>query len=342
MSFKNMYLNQANFDEVLKSCPNFVDFKKNEKKQLVQYNININGKIALLNVYFNKSGTTTITPTGKEQELGENIANYLKDNLTITNISQASFSIRNISNEDFLLLKEYLNDCQITEELINKINGEKIKFTSKYKDTMTITRYNNGNTQFQGKPLHVFLEIRNFLIDILDIKDIIDIENEVYKVNINVDDIQEELNLILSKSNSFLCATTKKMLSSALTLKKLNIELEDYSSFAFPALRAIEAYMKKTMTETGIIFEGNNFNQFDKSSGKYYLKQEYKEQVDCSKTINGIEQCYNYYNANRHTLFHTAGISSTTRILANKNDAICIIENIFKLIEETYNERVSS
>ena len=144
MSFKNMNLNQTNFDEVLKNYPSFVDFKKDEKKQLVQYNININGKIALLNVYFNKSGTTTITPTGKEQELGKKIANYLKDNLTIANISQASFSIKNITNEDFLLLKEYLNDSQITEELINKVNGEKIKFTSKYKDTMTITRY-KGN-----------------------------------------------------------------------------------------------------------------------------------------------------------------------------------------------------
>lgn len=343
MSFKNLNLNQSSFDTALSSCPNVSTFTKDVKTQLTRYNIDVEGKKALLNVHFNKNGTTTINPkVGQEQELSLNIATFLKDSLSISDIEKAEFSISGISNEDFLLLKEYLNDCNITETLINKTNGEKIRFTSRYKDTITITRYSNGNTQFQGKPLYVFSEIKNFLIDILDIKEIIDIENEVYKVDINIEDIKTELSMILVNSISYLCPTTTKMLSSALTLRKIDVEMEDYTAFASPALRAMEGYLKKTLQEKGVVFNGNTFNHFEKVGTNYNLKNTHKIQVNCDKTVNCVEKCYNYYNANRHSLSHVSNISSTTRILSNKNEAVVIINNIFKLIEETYNERISS
>jgi len=343
MPFKNLCLNQEAFNTILKNYPNLTSFNKNIKPQLTQYSIIINEKKVLLNVYFKKDGTTTINPkVGKEQELGNSIAIFLKDNLSFSNREQVNFSTKNISDDNFELLKEYLKDCKIEETLINEINGKKTRHSSKYQDSITITRYNNGNTQFQGKPLYVFSEIRNFLIDILEIKEIIDFENQVYKVDINVNDIQEELSTILPNSHSYICTTTQKMLSSALTLKKIDIELEDYTAFAFPALRGIESYLKIIFREKEVTFDGNGFNHFDKNHGQYSLKNEYKTQVNCIKTVNCIEKCYNYYNTNRHPLFHASNISTTSRLLINKNDAIQIIDTVFKLIEETHNERLSS
>lgn len=343
MSFKNLYLNQETFDAILNGYPNISSIHEDVKPQLTQYTITIYGKKVLLNVYFKKDGTTTINPNvGKEQELGKDIASFLKENLSFSNIELVDFSTKSISEEDFKFLKEYLVDCKIDEEFVNKINGEKTKYTSKYKDSITITRYNNGNTQFQGKPLYVFSEIRNFLIDILEIKEIIDFENQVYKVDINVNDIQEELSAILPNSYTYICPTTKKMLSSALTLKKIDIELEDYTAFAFPALRGIESYLKIIFKEKEVAFEGNGFNHFDKNNGQYSLKNEYKTQVNCIKTVDCIEKCYNYYNKNRHPLFHASNISTTSKVLTKKNDAIKIVDTVFKLIEETYNERLSS
>lgn len=343
MSFKNLYLNQENFDIILNKYPNITSFTKDIKSKLTQYTIIINERKVLLNVYFKEDGTTTINPSvGKEQELGKDIASFLKEKLSYSNIEQVNFSTKNIPDEVFTLLKEYLVECEIYEKLINEVNGKKTKHTSKYKDSITITRYNNGNTQFQGKPLYVFSEIRKFLIDILEIKEIIDFENEVYKVAINIDDIQEELSTILPNSYSYICTTTQKMLSSALTLKKIDIELEDYTAFAFPALRGLESYLKIIFHEKNINMEGNRFNHFDKNHGKYILKNEYKTQINCNETINCIEKCYNYLSVNRHPLFHASSISTTSRILTSKNEAISIVDTIFKLIEETYNERLSS
>jgi hypothetical protein len=68
MSFKNLNLNQQSLDTVLQNYPNLVNFTKDTKKQLTQYSIKTDTKTALLNVYFNKNGTTTISPNiGKEQ-----------------------------------------------------------------------------------------------------------------------------------------------------------------------------------------------------------------------------------------------------------------------------------
>ncbi|MDO9304703.1 MAG: type II toxin-antitoxin system RnlA family toxin [Sulfuricurvum sp.] len=345
MSLKNLNLNQSNFDNTLNQYPNVTRFTKDAKDILTQYSVYVGEKKALLNVYFNGNGTTSLNPkVGQEQELSIDIANFLKDNLLVADIAQASFSIKNISDEEFSLLKEYLHENAITEESVNNVNGIKLQFTSPYKDTMTVTRYNNGNTLFQGKPLYVFSEIKIFLIDILDFENVIDIENEVYKVSIRVDEINEELMMLLSKSSSYLCETTRKMLSSALTFKKVDIALPDYTPFAFPALRAMEGYLKKSLMDKGIsICATNGFNHFDKQDdGSYTLKSVHTLQINCANTTRGIEKCYNFFNKNRHSLFHTAGVTSTTRILTNKDQATRIVDTVFKLIEETYCERLSS
>jgi len=285
MSFKNLRLNQENFDTILNKYPNLTSFRKIITSQVTQYFILINKKEVLLNIYFKNNGETTINPkVGKEQSIGNNIAIFLKENLSYTDIEQVSFSTKNISDENFELLKEYLIDCKIHTNLINNINGIKTKHTSKYKDSITITRYHNGNTQFQGKPLYVFAEIRTFLIDILEIKEIIDFENQIYKVDININDIEEELSQILKNSYTYICSTTKKMLSSALTLKKIDVELEDYTAFAFPALRGLESYLKIIFQEKGVTFQGNSFNHFDKNNGRYSLKDQHKRDIDCIQT----------------------------------------------------------
>jgi hypothetical protein len=343
MSFKKLNLNQQDLDNKLQNYPNFVGFTTDIKKQLTQYSVNIDNKIALINFHFNKNGTTTINPNvGQEQVLSNKIASFLKESLLISDIEQASFSIKTINKDNFSLLKEYLTENEITINEASDTNGKKFKLSSKFKDSMTITRYNNGNTLFQGKPLYIFSEIKIFLMDILDIKDVIDIENEVYKISLNVEEIQNELQLILKNSYPYLCTTSKKMLTSALVFNKLDIDLEDYTPFAFPALRAMEGYLKKTFKDSAIIIENNGFKQFNKNNNYYKLKSEYCSKIGDIKIQNGLEKCYNFFNKHRNTLFHTNDIAETTRLLVNKNEATVLIESVFKLIEETYSERISS
>jgi hypothetical protein len=343
MPYKNLNLNQSTFDKTLTSYPGLSIIKKDIKEKLTQYTVKVIDKTALLNIHFNNSGTTTINfKVGKEQDLGLRIASYLKKELVATDVKQASFSIRTINDEEYQYLKEYLEDCKITSTLVNNVNGEKIKFTSPFKDTMTVTRYNNGNTLFQGKPLHVFSEIKIFLTEILDLENILNIENQVYKININSTEITEELNAILPNSNSYLCSQTKNMLSSALAMNKIDISLPDYTAFSFPALRALEGYLKLVFNEKGITLGSHGFNQFDKPGLSYVLKPSFVSTINCQITTDGIEKCYNYFYNNRHTLFHTNNVTATTRLLVKKEEATKIVETVFKLIEETHSARLPS
>lgn len=341
MPFKKLNLNVPQFDNTLKNYPKFSRMEKDEKTQVVNYTIYIDDKIVKLAVYFNKNGTTTINPNvGGEVELGTNIALFLKDTITVSDVKQACFSIKDISETDFELLKDYLSECDITATFKNATNGVKFLFKSPHNDEITVTRYSNGNTLFQGKPLYIFSEIKIFLIEILELKQLIDIENEVYKVNISVEEIKDELNQILINSNGYLTKTIKKMLSSSLALKKISVEMEDYTYIAFPSLRALEGYLKMLFSEKGIVLDSNGFDQFDKNEGTFTLKTTIKTQISCSKSSNAIEKCYNYFNKNRHTLFHTKNITDASRIITDRNEAIQIVDNIFKIIEETYNDRL--
>ncbi len=343
MPFRNLNLKQELFDEVLNSFPDITNIDKEMKGTTTQYKIFVNSKTVLLNVYFKTDGTTTIMyKTGKEQDTGLEIATFLKEELLISDLKTVAFSLKGITNENFKILLEYLKEEEeeIQIDFESKASGDKYTLESKYNDKFTITRYNNNNTLFQGKPLYIFSEIKIFLSDILDIAQIIDVENAIYKINIDLVDIKDELQTTLSQSSSYLCETTKKMLTSALVFNKLDIELEDYTAFAFPALRAMESYIKKQLKDEGINI-GDKFHQFTKISSNYVLTEEYRSQINCVKKESSIETCYNYYHANRHTLFHTPAIGAVARVL-NKNEAGTIIDKVFEIIERTYCERIQT
>ena len=154
--------------------------------------------------------TTIMYKTGKEQDTGLEIATYLKEELLISDLKTVGFSLKDITNENFGILLEYLEEQDIKIDTELKPSGYKYTLESKYNDKFTITRYNNNNTLFQGKPLYIFSEIKIFLSDILDITQIIDVENAIYKINIDPIQSRGELETTLNQSSSYLCDTTKK------------------------------------------------------------------------------------------------------------------------------------
>ncbi|MDE7310879.1 MAG: viroplasmin family protein [Eubacterium sp.] len=54
--------------------------------------------------------------------------------------------------------------------------------------------------------------------------------------------------------------TILKLLSPSVSLRKVNIDLEDYSCYTFPVLRALEGYIKYLFGLKGIVI-GNTFSQ---------------------------------------------------------------------------------
>ena len=340
--FKNLNLDRTKIDQTIEQFPEAkIENKKVTKTRTqINYIINVNGKQVLLSVYFNRNGTTSINPSvGKNPDISKQIAFFLKKKLTISEQKNVSFCSDEIDHNDFNCLIEYLREeCKINVNMKENNNNVLYRLESKYDDKMNIHRYKNGNTLFQGKPLYIFSEIRHFLSTVLDIDSILDIDRKVYKINIDVDDVVKELRCKLLNSYDYLYDITKKMLASSLTLRRLDVNLDDYSPFVFPALRAVEGYIKQLFADNGIIVSKTGFSQFEKIDCRYKLTLEYRRQIPSQSTCCAIEQCYNFYHKHRHSLFHTDIIPEASRIIEKKEEADRLIKSAFKLIEDTYNE----
>ena len=112
------------------------------------------------------------------------------------------------------------------------------------------------------------------------------------------------------------------------------MESEEYSQYAFPALRALEGHMKYLITRAGGTV-GRRFSGFNKDAvtGDYI----YTDSLTDTRQKSQIEKCYNYYKAVRDTVFHFGdimGSTDSTRMLETKAEADEIITKCFSLIGE--------
>lgn len=75
----------------------------------------------------------------------------------------------------------------------------------------------------------------------------------------------------------------------------------------------------------------------DSSGAKFILKSKWVPNVDTNQK-DGLEECYNYFYNNRHTLSHFGIIISddidTTRLINTKQDANKIIKEVFSLVNK--------
>ena len=87
------------------------------------------------------------------------------------------------------------------------------------------------------------------------------------------------------------------------------MESEEYSQYAFPALRALEGHMKYLITKAGGTV-GRWFSGFNKDAvtGDYI----YTSSLTDTRQKSQIEKCDNYYKAVRDTVFHFGDIMGST------------------------------
>ena len=126
----------------------------------------------------------------------------------------------------------------------------------------------------------------------------------------------------------------KKLVMQAVINLRYYAESEDYSQYAFPAIKALEGHIKYLIQKAGGTV-GKLFNQFNRSpnSVNYFFTAPLR---DNSLKVQ-IEKCFNYYKSERDTIMHFGdiiGSTDSTRIIESKKDADYIIKNCIKLICE--------
>lgn len=346
MSYKSLNIDRSKIQGLLETYQSGVKVTgpKQKSGNQFEYSIDMDEKSALVQFYFNNDGTTTIHyKLGKHHDLSEQIAAYIKGHAVIDSRKNFSLSFRGIKEEQFELLLQYLKeeaDASIEEDKTENIY-RLIKVKGVFNDILTFKLYSNGTLQIQGKPVHLYLETTCFLSEFLDLGQLIEAQSKVFNIDIKCSDISEELAGFLPLSIKYLDDVHVKVLSSALVLRKVNVPLQDYSPFAFPALRALEGYVKKLLFDKGIHVDNSGFGGLfipNATGSTYILKDEHRIKISCAATSDAIQKSYSYLNAHRHTLFHMDSVSATTRILENKTDAESIVGTVLSIIEDTYSK----
>lgn len=347
MTFKNMNINRSKIDGVIQEWAGLDRCVEPVKKGSgYHYCVPKDESEALLVMYFKNDGTTTIDITaGKDIGLSKEIAEYIKDKCVITKRKNFSLSFKNVCNEDFSLLLEFLNDevgVKVIEDNIS--DGRRlIRLKGPFKDEIVITYFANQTVQAQGKPLNLYTEVKLFFYEILSFEQIVKTESETYKININPTDIRSELESYLPTAFSFLDEKLIKILTPSLSLVKLEIELEDYTSFVFPVLRGLEGYIRQILKSKGnndVIKNANVLGKlFKEDTNNYSCLQDFaKSDINCEKTCGEIERAYNFWKSKRHPYFHVDKYIQMTPMIYKKETAGNIIHETLSLIEDSFSK----
>lgn len=318
-----------------------------DKGAVIKCDFIANDKPCSLNFYNKKNGTTTMSPTGKNTE----ISSLLEDRI----IEKCEYTDIGISkSHSFVITKEWAYKLVDFLERLKGIKKDRIahdnpqytqcKFESVKGDRLNINIYETGKVVLQGKPAYLYTEALAFLsyCPQVSIADILEANNTFHEVDIKVDETRIELQNLMPNAYEDFDETLFKLLSPSITLKKVSLELEDYSCYAFPALRALEGYLMQVFSIEGIIIghrygeqSGSHF-RYVSQSDSYLLKRKTADILSNPKSRVVLEEVYNYLNKNRHTLFHSEQILFNSVILEDKLEADQIVNEVIDMIERTY------
>ena len=248
------------------------------------------------------------------------------------------FSIPYFNEGDFNAFSEIVkeNYSNITYTVDNKINKNVYRFTMN-KDSVIVTLFTTGKHKLlvQGKTSLLFQIITTILIELDENTKIEEILGNAYRTNIKKDSIDSVFLPIEEGLPNEYPSGIKRLIKQAIINLKYYIESEDYTQYAFPALRALEGHIKYLITLAGGSV-GRRFTCFrcDKivTPNRYVLNEVFP---DKSKN-NYIENCYNYYVSQRNTAFHFGDMISetydNTRYISRKEEVDEIIKECINLI----------
>lgn len=301
--------------------------------------MNANGREAMLNLFFNKDGTTSIATTGKNTEISSVIKALLEEQCRYTNSTQAkSYSIKKLPQEwteKIITYLSSLDNVNVQEHNIDTAPVHKsYVFTSKIGDKLTINVYQTGTLTLQGKPAYLYGEALSFLSYCNDVSvdDIVDSINSFHDVNIKASEVRDEMEILMPRAYGNIDEMILKMLSPSISLRKVSIPLEDYSCYTFPVLRALEGYIKYLFGLKNIKIGYNFGGKFAGDS----LNPSIAKQIGDITFQSELERLYKYFKSNRHVIFHADQILIGTTIIEDKHEADEIINTVINLIESSY------
>lgn len=259
-------------DDTVKSIwPDAIGKGIKEVGQQKRYSFEVNGAVSLLDIYQRGDGQTTLRPIGSNLENAIKLKEAVELRGYKATSEQKQYTM--FVGEDWIEKTVlYLSGlCNGNVEKHEEESHDRYVFVSDIGDKLTLHAYSNHRIMVQGKPLYLYNEFLSYISysPKVEMNDIIKATNEFVDTNTDVDEARIKMAEMMPVAYAGMVdPVIWKLFSPSVTLCDNEKEFEDYSCFTFPALRALEGYLKYLLAEKNIVIdETHNFGTvFNKDS----------------------------------------------------------------------------
>lgn len=292
-------------------------------------------KTALLLVYENIDGTTTLSPnSGKNREYSTNLADYIFDKSKIDLYDVSHVYFKNISNENLSTLNSSFTSYGYTISEAKEIaNGKKYDVTSSTGDVLHYIHYNNSAILFQGRPSLLFNQTIDLLYNVFPTNDVIKQVLGYYKIEIPCEEFKEELSTTYNNLYTSLDEKQLAILLPSIALRRVLIDgLSDYSYITYPVLKTTEGVIKSIFNKYGIIIDNNGFEgyfSYNHTRKKWETGEKTDKVITDTTVKNKLINLYTLYHNHRHSLFH---YDILTPIIKTKEEALDILDEALEVL----------
>jgi hypothetical protein len=302
-----------------------------------QMGFRIDGMAHKLAVYENKGGSTTLSRLAMEPALFIRVADAIRDGCGLGNGGRFDVAIPRFAAGNLQILLDYLAEdgVQVTNDVTQ--NGYRMfKLRSPQGDTLTVKDYDNGTFHMQGRRAMLASMALDCLANVLNHDQAVNVQLDTFNVKVNLVEIGNEVEGRLPTSFKRVSSVVLTQLTTAVALSKLDIELPDYSPVAFPALKALEGFLKTELTFAGFTPSPNaTFGEYfeEKSGGFGHQMRPIQAQHAGEPLATLLAESYTVFSNQRHALAHVGTGVHNTRILPDLTSARTVVGSIFDTIE---------
>lgn len=243
-------------------------------------------------------------------------------------------SIENVINK---MQEKYTNGFNID----TKEEDFKTKYILSNSENRVIISYylKSFALYIQGKSSELFSDIIELLINESEsLKEVNKLLNKVYDSNIEVDTVEQTIKKVIPNYKPGSKNIDKIIYSAIYNLKVECIKL-DYSDLVHPTFRIQEYMLHKILNgKMNIQTDINGKNQFnffsyDEQNELYYCNKNDELQLLTDKERNLLNDIYNFYRRNRHSLSHVSQLDIDTHIIEDIGTARSLILDGQKLFD---------
>lgn len=293
----------------------------------------------LLNISFEKIAAHTNDKYNEEADRLAKTGLTLKKKKKI-NSGANWFTVQGITLEEIKAIFEILTEEMDGLLVKSENDGSKTMiYANRGKDRLTIQFFDTGKTVIQGKPRNIFHSFVSYITQLLNVEEITPILNSCFKIKIDKGQIERQYDVYLPDVPITINGKLKNSLLQSIYNLNYSGNMFDFTFLLHPVLRALEGHLRYILCDHNIPLVDDKFKCFNKLNNLWELKSEYHSLLPKPDHVIYLNNVYNHYSNNRHTLFHwdtPLGDIDQTRVINSKFEADTLIKETLKLINDYY------